>query len=103
MRLRRRAHPSFDDEFCDCGRTRKHRHVRLRLPELARRNHFGHGLARPQAGSIDIGDRRLGDSLLFFAGVEDRRSIRAADVVALAVASARVVNLEENLEELPEA
>src|SRR5258708_18301895 len=75
--------------------------VRFRLPEVARWNNFGHDLAWPQAGSIDVGNRVFRDPLLLFAGVEDCRSIAAADVVALAVARARVVDLEEDLEKLP--
>jgi hypothetical protein len=38
---------------------------------------------------------------LLFAGVEDRGAIAAAHVVALAIAGARVVDLEEELENLP--
>ena len=70
------------------------------LPELACRNDFGHNLAGPQARSIDIGDRVFGNPPLLVAGVEDRGSIAGPDVVALAIARAWVVNLEEELEDL---
>ena len=75
--------------------------LRFRFPEVARRNDFGHDLARPQAGSIDVGNGVFRDSLLLVTGVEDCRSIAGADVVALAVARARVVDLEEDLEKVP--
>ena len=71
------------------------------LPEVAGWNDFGNDLAGPQAGSIDVGDGVFGNPLLLVAGVEDRRSIAGPDVVALAIARARVVNLEEELENLP--
>ena len=44
----------------------------LGLPERTGGRHFGDDLARPQAGSIDIGDGVLSDPLLFLARVEDR-------------------------------
>src|SRR5258706_8164036 len=72
----------------------------LGLPKVAGRNHFGHRLAGPQARRIHVGDRVLGDALLLVARIEDRRPVARADVAALAVARARVVDLEEELEEL---
>src|SRR5262245_13083787 len=75
----------------------------FRLPELAGGNDFGDCLARPQTGSIDVGNRVFGDAFLLIARVEDRRAIAGADVVALAVARARVVDLEEEFEQLPVA
>ena len=74
--------------------------LRFGLPELACRNDFGHNLGGPQARSIDIGDRVFGNPLLLVAGGEDRGSIAGPDVVALAIARAWVVNLEEELEDL---
>ena len=71
------------------------------LPEVACWNHFSHSLARPQARSIYIGDRVFGDPPLLVAGVEDRRPIAAPNIVTLAIARAGVVNLEEELEDLP--
>jgi len=71
------------------------------LPEIPCRDDFGDRLARPQAGSIDVGDRVFCNPFLFFVGVENRRSITGTGVVALAIAGARVVNLEEEFEELP--
>ena len=63
------------------------------LPEVACWNDFGNGLAWPKPGSIYVGDGVFRNSLLFFAGIEDRRSIAGADVVALAIARAGVVDL----------
>src|SRR5215211_3983862 len=57
----------------------------LCFPERPRRRHLGHDLPRPEARSLDIGDRLLGDGALLVVDVEDRRTIAHADVVALAV------------------
>src|SRR3954465_7662834 len=73
----------------------------LGFPEFASRDDFGHGLAGPQARSVDVGDGVFGDPLLLLAGVEDRRSIATSHVVALAIARARVVDLEKEFEKLP--
>ena len=59
---------------------------RLGLPEVAGGLYFGHHLARPQAGGIDIGDRVFGDVLLLVVFIEDRRAIAGAAVVASATA-----------------
>src|SRR3954471_7482254 len=75
--------------------------LRHGFPQLACRNDFGNGFAGPETGSVDVGDRVFRDLLLLRGGIEDRRSIAAADVVALAITRARVVDLEEELEELP--
>src|ERR1700730_16073901 len=72
----------------------------LRLPEGAGRGNFGHDLARPQAGGVDIGDGILGDPLLLGRRIEYRRAIARSDVVALAVQRRRIVNLEEELQQL---
>src|SRR5690606_5908855 len=72
----------------------------LGFPEIARRRHFGHHLARPQAAGLDVGDGVLGHAPLLRRGVEDRRAVGGADVVALAVARGRVVDLEEELEQV---
>src|SRR6266436_4767121 len=58
----------------------------LGLPEWTGGGDFGHDLSRPQARRVDIGDRVFGDPLLLAAGVEDRRSIAEAPVIALAIA-----------------
>ena len=44
---------------------------RLRLPEGSGRHHFGHHLARPQAGGVDVGDGVLGHPALLIVEVED--------------------------------
>src|SRR5260221_1449302 len=75
--------------------------LRLCLPEVGCGEDLGDRLARPQAGNIDVGDGVFGDPLLLVAGVEDRRPIAAADVIALPVARAGVMNLEEEFEDLP--
>src|SRR5262245_34038726 len=75
----------------------------LRFPEVVRGRDFGHDLAGPEAGGLDVGDRVLGDAALLVGRGEDRRTVARADVVALAVLRRRVMNLEEELEDLPEA
>jgi hypothetical protein len=50
---------------------------------------------------IDIGNRILGDPTLLVGSVEDRRSIARPDIVSLAITRARIVDLEEELEDLP--
>src|SRR5687768_14629898 len=72
----------------------------FRLPEVACWNDFGDSLGWPEPRGVDVGDRVFGNPLLLVAGVEDRRSIAGPDVVALAIAGARVVNLEEELQNL---
>ena len=73
----------------------------LGLPERPGRRDLGDHLARPQAGGLDVGDRVLGDPPLLVAGVEDRRPVAGADVVALPVERGRVVDLEEELQQVP--
>src|SRR4051794_15205525 len=73
----------------------------LGLPERDSLADLGHDLAGPQARGVDVGDRVLGDLALLVARVEDLRAIARADVVALAVLGRRVVDLEEELEDVP--
>src|SRR4051794_39338489 len=74
----------------------------LGLPERASRRHLGDDLARPQARGVDVGDRVERDEPLLLARVEDRRAVAPAHVVALTVPRRRVVDLEEELQQLPE-
>src|SRR6185437_2930131 len=48
---------------------------------------------------VDIGDGVEGDPLLLVRGVEDGRAIAGADVVALAIARRRIMDLEEEFEQ----
>src|SRR5687767_14417690 len=70
-------------------------------PERDGRADLGHRLAGPQARGVDVGDRVLGDLALLLARVEDLRAVAGADVVALAILRRRVVDLEEELEDVP--
>src|SRR5580704_9454770 len=74
--------------------------LRLGLPERAGRRYLGDHLARPQAGGVDVGDRVLGGLLLRVAEVEDGRPVAGPDVVALPVHGGRVVDLEEELQQV---
>src|SRR6185437_3918683 len=77
--------------------------LRLGLPEIRNRRQFRHHLAGPQAGGLDVGDGVLGDLKLLQAGVENRRAVAGADVVALPVAGGGVVDLEEELQQVAKA
>src|SRR5688572_30924355 len=77
--------------------------LRFGFPELGQRCDLGDDLAWPQPGFVDVGYRVLGDATLFVVRVEDRRSIARPEVVALAIARGRVVQLEEELQDLPVA
>jgi hypothetical protein len=72
----------------------------LRLPERPRGRDLGHHLAGPQTGGLDVGDGVLGHPLLLVVDVEDRRAVAQPDIVALAVLRRRVVDLEEELEDV---
>src|SRR5688572_14546833 len=72
----------------------------LGFPELTCWHDLGHDFAGPQPGFVDIGDRVLGNPTMLVGSVEDCRAIAGPDVVPLAVARARIVNLEEELEDL---
>src|SRR5205085_11682963 len=72
----------------------------LGLPERPRRRHLGDHLAGPETRGLDVGDRVLGDTTLLVVEVEDRGAIAQSDVVALAVERRRVVDLEEELQQL---
>src|SRR3954468_15012613 len=72
----------------------------LGLPERDRLADLGHHFAGPQARGVDVGDRVLGDLALLVARQEDLGAVAGADVVALAVLRRRVVDLEEELEDV---
>src|SRR5215472_7746288 len=73
----------------------------LGLPERPGGRHLGNHLAGPQAGGLDVGDGVLGGLLLRVAEVEDGRPVAGPDVVALPVQRGRVVDLEEELQQVP--
>src|SRR5918993_726560 len=74
--------------------------LRLGLPEGSRWLHLGDDRARPQARRVDVGDRLLGNPPLLVGGVVDGRPVAPPDVIALAVPGRRVVNLEEELQQV---
>src|SRR6185437_361253 len=73
--------------------------LRFGLPESAGRGDFSHHLALPKPRGVGVGNCVLCDPLLFFARVEDRRTITGSPVITLTVQRGRVVNLEEELQE----
>src|SRR4029079_18212053 len=77
--------------------------LRLGLPEVARRSDFGDDFSGPEPGRVDVGDGIRRNPTLRVVGVVDRRSIARPDVVALTVTRGRIVDLKEELENLPKA
>src|SRR3954453_12293168 len=73
----------------------------LGLPEGAGGADRGHHLARPDARGVDVGDRVLGDPALLVARIEDLGAVGRAHVVALTVLGRRVVDLKEELQDVP--
>ena len=73
----------------------------LCLPERAGRSDLRHDPPRPQSRCVHVGDRVLGDSPLLVVVVVDGRAIARAHVVPLTVARRRIVDLEEELEQVP--
>jgi hypothetical protein len=71
----------------------------LGFPERTGRNDLGDHFAGPQPRRFHVGNGVCGDRLLLVVGVEDRRSVAGAHVVALTVLRRRVVDLEEELEQ----
>src|SRR6185312_3181726 len=71
----------------------------LGLPEVTGRRQFGHHLARPESRCVHVGDGVLGHLLLLTAGMEDGRAIARAAIIALPVRGARIVDLEEELQQ----
>ena len=71
----------------------------LRLRERASRCELSDHTSRPQARSLDIGDRLFGDALLLVARIENGRSVAESKVVALTIARRRIVNLEEEVDQ----
>ena len=72
----------------------------LGLPERAGRRDLGHDLPGPDARRLDVGDRVLRDAALLVVDVVDPRAVAHPDVVALTVQRRRVVDLEEELEDV---
>src|SRR3954454_20176474 len=73
----------------------------LRLPERTSISHCGHRLPRPQARCVDVADRLLGDTTLLRVGDKDGRAVARSDVVSLPVPGRRIMDLEEELQQLP--
>src|SRR5262245_13258293 len=74
--------------------------VLLRLVETLERHHLRDDWPWPEARGAQFGDDGLGGRLLLRRVVEDGRSVLRADVGALAVERGRVVDGEEDLQEL---
>jgi len=72
----------------------------LGLPERPSGCHLGDNLARPKAGSIDIGNGVFRDPLLLVAGIEDGRPVARSPVVALTVQRRGIMDLEKEFQQL---
>nr|WNL65410.1 hypothetical protein GPGIFMOB_00361 [Acinetobacter gerneri] len=77
--------------------------IGLGLPELADRLDLGHHFAIPQPRGIHIGDRILGDALLLLVDIIDARPVGEPTIIALAVQRRRIVDLEEEFQDVPVA
>ena len=75
--------------------------VLLSLPERPCRGDLGHDLSRPEAGCFDVRDGIDSGQSLFFIGVEDGRTDVSPDLIALPVQRRRIVDLKEELEQIP--
>jgi hypothetical protein len=74
--------------------------LRLGFPEIADRCHLGHDFARPEAGGVHVDYGVFRDTLLLIICVEDRRAISRADIVALAIARRRIMDLKEEFQQI---
>src|ERR687898_1965196 len=72
----------------------------LSFPERPGRRHLGDDPPRPEARRFNVGDRVVGDPALFLVVIEDRRAVARPDVVALTVQCRRIVDLEEELQQV---
>src|SRR5271166_6913593 len=72
----------------------------LGFPERSGGCHLGDSLARPKAGSIDIGYGVFRDPLLLIAGIEDGRPVARSPVVTLTVQRRRIMDLEKEFQQL---
>jgi hypothetical protein len=72
----------------------------LSFPERPGRRHLGDDLPGPEARRFNVGDRVVGHPALFLVEIEDRRAIARPDVVALTVPRRRIVDLEEELQQI---
>src|ERR1700685_151765 len=74
--------------------------LRLRFPERTGLSHFRHHLTRPKPAGFHVGDGVDCDPFLFAGRVEDRGAITGSSIVTLPVHRSRIVNLEEELQQL---
>src|SRR5580704_12214368 len=74
---------------------------RLSFPEFSRGPNFGHYLSGPKSRSINVRDRFLRNPFLCFGCVENGGAVARSGVISLAVLRCRIVNLEEEFQQLP--
>ena len=74
--------------------------LRLSFPEIAHRLHLGDHLAWPDPRDIDIGNRIDRHLLLGFVNVIDPGAVGEPAVIPLAIEGGRIVDLEEELQQL---
>src|SRR6185369_11449642 len=70
------------------------------FPEITRWGDFSDDFAGPKTRGIHILNRIFCNSLLLFSSIKNRRAIAGPAIVALAVYSCGIVNLEEELQEI---
>src|SRR5271156_3361123 len=71
------------------------------LPEFSRRHYFRKDLSGPQSGRVNVSNGVACSEPLLIAGVEDGRADTPTLSIALTVLRRRIVNLEEELQEIP--
>jgi hypothetical protein len=74
--------------------------LRLGLPEFTGGRDLRHNTAWSQAGGVDIVDRPQCLLTLRLEDIENLRAVRSPDIVALAMQRGRIVNPEEELQEV---
>jgi hypothetical protein len=75
--------------------------LRLGFPKATGLSEFRNNLPRPKPGGFDVRNRVACDPFLIRADAEDRRTVAGSPIVALAVQSRRVMDLEKEFQELP--
>ena len=72
----------------------------LGFPEFTGGHDLCDGLSWPETRRINVCNRIFSDMLLLFASAENGRAVACADVVPLTIQSGRIMNLEEELQQI---
>ena len=72
----------------------------LSFPELTGGHDLCDDLSWPETRRINVCNRIFSNTLLLFASVENGRAVACANVVTLTIQSGRIMNLEEELQQI---